>query len=409
MDSSSDQSTSDALLSINSLKYSLPGNLSVVNARSTTKYPALSASHIGGQSTVYLRCESGSRYVDGRSSWVRLRLNVATATAATLSSGSIANIIRTVVVRSASGTEIDRVQFFNYANRNSKRWNCGEEFFASAMGSLQGFDQTTDLVANSRYYYIRLADLSGVFNTSKLLPSALMSGLQIELELESGIIAFQSTVAEPTYTVTECEIFLDTFLLSDSISRRLNSLASQGGLELAYETTASTFTTGSAGQDRFSINANLAVSRALMAYAVAIPNANLAYTSDSFECGLGADITAYQYRIGSSYLPNAPVQGSTDALIQGLHAWDKMRTCHTSSTCGVTYDKWVGGSDGNFAAVAATLERSSTIALSGVPVSQSRSLVLDVQYASAVARTIFMMVSHVKVCSIFLNSQVIKM
>jgi hypothetical protein len=49
-------STTDALLSINSLKYTLPEQLSVVTARSIQKYPSLSQDHVGGASIVYFRC-----------------------------------------------------------------------------------------------------------------------------------------------------------------------------------------------------------------------------------------------------------------------------------------------------------------------------------------------------------------
>ena len=123
-------STIDALLSINNLQYTLPEQLSVVTQRTMQKYPSLSREHKGGSSTIYFRLETGARYIDGRNSWVRLRL---TATqSASFGSGSVANCIRTVVIRSAFGTELDRVQHFNYLNRNKTRWACAPDYFGKS-------------------------------------------------------------------------------------------------------------------------------------------------------------------------------------------------------------------------------------------------------------------------------------
>ena len=86
-------STTLALLSINNLKYSLPEQLSIVTARSVHKFPSLNQSHEGGRDTVYFRIETGQRYIDGRNSWIRLRLEAKDAGATTnFGSGSIAKL-----------------------------------------------------------------------------------------------------------------------------------------------------------------------------------------------------------------------------------------------------------------------------------------------------------------------------
>jgi hypothetical protein len=402
-------STTDALLSINSLKYTLPEQLSVVTARSTQKYPSLSQDHQGGSSTIYYRCETGARFVDGRNSWIRLQLSVTGPTTAKFASGSIANCIRSVVIRSASGVEIDRVQHFNVLNRNLKRWQCPSDYFSGALGKLQGWDDDTDLTTAPTYYYIKLSDLSGFFDNSKLLPSMVMSGLQIELELESPSIAFESTGPTPaSYTLQGCELFTDCFQLSDSIARKMNQLASQGGLELSYVSTSGTFT--AATQSRFSINANLSVSRALHTFAISTLTSDLVGTGDSFKCVLGDSIDNYQYRVGSLYMPQAPVQGKRDSLIQTLHSFDKLRNCHQSSTCAVTYDSYDGSvGDVQTSAVGATLERSSVLNLSGIPINQSRALVLDIAFTgTAVSRVIYNFVSYQKAATVFLQNVVIK-
>jgi hypothetical protein len=168
----------------------------------------------------------------------------------------------------------------------------------------------------------------------------------------------------------------------------MNQLASTGGLELSYVSTAATFTTGASSQNRFSINANLSVSRALHVFAVEVPASALVGDQDSFNCGLGNELDTWQFRVGSLYMPNAPVQGLKDSLIQTLHSFDKLRNCHQSSNCAVDFDSFEGkispsSGERNNAAVGATLERSSTLNLSGVPISQSRALVLDISYSTA--------------------------
>jgi hypothetical protein len=338
-------STLEALLSINALKYTLPESLSVVTARAIQRYPSLSQDHHGGVSMIYFRAETGARFVDGRNSWIRLQLTV-DADTAFFASVSISNCIRTVVIRSASGTELDRQQLLNVKHRNLKRWSCPPEFFKQSMGTLGGWDSpTTDLATGGpQYYYIRLADLSSFFDNPKLIPSMVMSGLQIELELESPVIAFKSTKASGSvsYAINECQLFTDTFQLSDSIARRMNQLAASSGLELSYEASAATFTSARTGQNRFSINANLSVSRALQAFAVSIPNSNLVSTADSFNNDQGTTLDSWQIRVGSSYYPTAQVLCLRDSLIATLHSFDKIRTCSASASSAVDYASFVG-------------------------------------------------------------------
>ena len=403
-------STTDALLSINSLKYTLPEQLSVVTQRTMQKYPSLSREHKGGSSTIYFRLETGARYIDGRNSWVRLRLT--STESASFGSGSVANCIRTVVIRSASGTELDRVQHYNYHNRNAKRWSCPPDYFTKT-GTLQGWDDANIDLITPNYWYIRLADLSGFFDNSKLIPSMVASGLQIELEMESPQTSLEWETTLGGYTMDDCEVFCDTFLLSDSISRKMNQLAASGGLELSYVATAATFTTGGDSVNRFSINANLSVSRALHVIAVEVPAIFLTAGSDSFQCGQGNRLASWQYRVGSLYFPQAPVEGTRDSYIQTLHSFDKLRNCHQGASTDVSLINFEGyGSptiaQRNNAMVGMTLERSSVLSLSGVPINQSRALVLDISYADQVARIIYQFVSYQKACTVFLSNQVVK-
>lgn len=235
-----------------------------------------------------------------------------------------------------------------------------------------------------------------------------MSGLQIELELESPSVAFQSTGDPAAYSLQGCELFTDCFQLSDSIARKMNQLASQGGLELSYVSTSGTFT--AATQSRFSINANLSVSRALHTFAISTLTTDLVPTNDSFKCVPGDSIDNYQYRVGSLYMPQAPVQGKRDSLIQTLHSFDKLRNCHQASTCAVTYESY-DGSTGvvQTSAVGATLERSSVLNLSGIPINQSRALVLDIAFTGAASsRVIYNFVSYQKAATVFLQNVVIR-
>jgi hypothetical protein len=285
------------------------------------------------------------------------------------------------------------------------------------MGTLGGWDSpTTDLATGGpQYYYIRLADLSSFFDNPKLIPSVVMSGLQIELELESPVIAFKSTKASGSvsYAINECQLFTDTFQLCDSTARRMNQLAASSGLELSYEASAATFTSASTGQNRFSINANLSVSRALQVFAVSIPNINLVSTADSLNNDQGTTLDSWQFRVVSSYYPTAQVQGLRDSLVATLHSFDKLRNCNASSSTAVDYTSFEGYpsptvSQRNCAAVGTDLQRSTILNTSGIPVNQSRALVLDFTFTDAISRSIYMFVSYQKACTVFLQNQVVK-
>ena len=435
-------STGEALMSLNGLRYTLPQALSVVTTRTTQNYPSLNGSH-SQNDTIYWRAETGARYVDARNSYVRMR--VTASSACTFGTGSVMNLVRSVVVRSAAGTEIDRVQDFNVLKRTQKPYECPSEFFAK-QGQMSGWETADDVdLSAAEYWYIPLADLSGIFNTGKLLPAQLMSGLQIELELESGALALVGPDDTPiTYIIDQCELYLDTFQLSDSIARKLSSISATGGLELSFIGTNYAFASSvGATQTRFSINANSAVSRALNVIAVSIPTASQAQKFDSFAAESSDVLSNYQIRVGSLYFPQQPVSTARDAYQNIMHTFDKLSSCHALTAVAwddFKLDRFLMG---------ATLERSSVLSLSGIPVhthntpkkcthpknvhtpkkcthtqkmytpkkpitytqvNQSRSLVADIsfQVAGSVSRQVHLFLSYQKVVTVMLASQIVK-
>lgn len=403
--------TGSALMSLNGLKYTLPQALSVVTTRTTQAYPSLNGTHTSND-TIYFRAETGARYVDARNSYVRVRLTASSA--CNFGSGSIMNLIRSVVVRSAAGTEIDRVQDFNVLKRAQKPYECPSEWFRK-QGQMSGWKSSDVDLSDPEYWFIPLSDLSGLFNNGKLLPAQLMSGLQIELELENPRIALFGADATPvTYVLDQCELYVDTFQLSDSIARKLSSISASGGLELSFVGTNYAFASSNgAAQTRFSVNSNSAVSRALSLIATSIPASSQVQEEDSFNAEQATVLDSYQIRVGSLYFPQQPVSTPRDAYQTVMHAFDKLSSCHALTD--VTWAEFEGEAtpivgDSNHFLLAATLERSSILSLSGIPVNQSRACVLDVSYnvATSVARQLHLFLSFQKVCTVFLASQIVK-
>ena len=103
--------------------------------------------------------------------------------------------------------------------------------------------EATKTKADIRTYSIPLSSISSLFRSyDKLLPSHLMSGMRFEIELESARVAFQSIQTGTTgtssinVTVSDVELHMDAYTLTDSVTRVLNESAATSGLEIPFVT-----------------------------------------------------------------------------------------------------------------------------------------------------------------------------
>ena len=263
--------------------------------------------------------------------------------------------------------------------------------------------------ADVRTYCIPLACLSSLFRSyDKLLPSHLMSGCRFELELEASKVAFKSvagaTAPSIGYTVDDIELHCDAYTLTDSVTRVLNETAATSGLEIPFVTYSHVEDAVSQGSNNWEIRK--AVSRSLSVITKLSVQETVAgeETKDSMR-SVEHNIESFQCRVGSLYFPNNPVSGdSADRTLSSMyfhamHAFVKPKT--PSAPSGVT----LGEYKSHLGAIVTTLERSSALLLTGVPVNASRvcEVRARVKDANAANLTADSWLSYVRLIRVFIN------
>jgi hypothetical protein len=191
--------------------------------------------------------------------------------------------------------------------------------------------------ATPKTFIIPLSQLSDIFDQNgQLLPNYLIAGSRLDLTLNQGTVAMFCNSTDGAvvngnipYTITSAEIVLDLYTLVDSVIRQLSAISATSGLSIdfsGYWHNASTLTSGD-------INAAINISKALSqanAVHVIIRDADkvnpgdTAMSRDSFDTVPYAQISNWQFVLGSQFIPQQPVDNLHESFIQTQAAWLKL-------------------------------------------------------------------------------------
>lgn len=284
------ESVDDSLIALNNLAYKKPNELSVVNQRHLRKFYALRQSYNGGE-VCYVDLSLGSESFDPKNSFLKFQIVRSGEDGAT-ASGSASNILRTVVIRSRSGAELDRIEHPNLHYRDLSHFEC-QRGWKSSVGSVMGWNSTfTDGVAST--VCVPLTFVSPFFCSNSLVPST-MGTLRLEITLENSTKAFNGQAAP--YAVQNLEVHCDSYQLSDAVQRRLQVIASQTGLVYYWPSVHTTL--ASVSSSKYSLVALKAASRALNAFVhVTTPTIETTAAVDSMQCTTWDERRRYQWNLG---------------------------------------------------------------------------------------------------------------
>lgn len=393
----------DQLLDVNDLVYMMPKNLSLASARNIKEYVAQKSSYASTESSVIITIQSGAQYVNWAASHLRFGLDIVknqNTVSTTWGKGSAFNLFREVIITSRSGQEICRLDRCNVYRLHKDRLHMSDEELAS-VGSLMGYD--INVVAGTAAparteWIIPMCKIAGCFDSKKLMPNWLSSGLRIELRLETPATAFVGGAdTVNSYSIVDPKIACDTFHLNDAAMKKLNEISARNGLEYVFQAThavSDNFTTS-----QTTVDVNKAVSRALGCTAItrqinSIGDAAL----DSLICE-PFDVVQSQFRLGSQYFPHQPLESLGEHYWNTLYTTEKLKSAHPSSVSLADYK-------GSHGVITTNLERSNILALSGLPINNSMTLSLDARYGVAVVagRQLTLFLEHVVVAKIFVNN-----
>ena len=404
----------DSLIRVNGLSYRMPSNMSVVVSRNMKRSQANLDSY-GSGGKIIVTWNSGSEYVNGLNSYLTFDA-IAEGTAndvASFGSGSAINFIESCTINSLQGTEVDRTEGVNIYRRDVDRYTYSQDYINN-IGSVMGYGSTerhatgeTDPVTltvggDAKRFCIPLSKLCGLCNTSVLLPAALAGGLRFEIKLASSDEALQriSGTGITGFRLTNVNMQLDSYQLADSIQKRLMQESAATGLEFFYETwdrTRHNITSSKAN-----ITVRKAVSRALSAHAKTRLTANTALTTADSMASETNDVTSMFWRLGSLNFPNSRLKSKVEQYYYAQYAFGKLQHPHKSNSISLS------DFEGDEGIVAVTLERSSVLSLSGLPVNNSRTLQLEMDYGGSNSRDIDVFLNYLQLARVFPNNVLIK-
>lgn len=247
---------------------------------------------------------------------------------------------------------------------------------------------------------IPLSCLSGVWDTDQLSPSFLMAGSRLELTLQSKQQVFQvrstgAAVIVPgnySYVVRNPKMVLETITFTDAVLRSISMTSANVGLEIPF--VAMHYTNAPLANSETSIQVNRGLSRANMIVARVYPNR--AQDNSPRCCGLDSvasyfiapNTQGWQVKLGAEFMPSAPLKqplGLYHAAQVAFGNWkaDRRNTVRMVDYQGAgKFNQDFAGPDFHFrfcpystlGCYAMTLEKSSTLAQSGSPISAARDL-----------------------------------
>lgn len=406
---------------INGLVYRVPASLSLVSERTNVKnYPAQQNFLSANGATCTFDLNSGTSYVNPENSYLMFDLKLVSAlttSTAHFGSGSACNIIRSVILKSRSGTELSRADYLNVESRlHHSAMLSGEYLRRTAL--IEGWDTSesgtsgtvrVNALTASRFV-LPLARISPFFRSykkSQKLPPAVMAGMHIEIVFEDFRTAFVGVTAGGSitnYDVTNICMVLDSSSMTDDTQRAINSEAASNGLEIVSRQYHVQQMNSLSGETTLNAQVRKAVSQGECVNIAILNTANIQNIAvDSF-AGFAGDAISTQFRLGSMYFPKSPIVNSET---QQLENYFSLLQCHNKNDMvfaesGVTYNTF---KDGPYYSLNATFEKDQSLQCSGLSVNNSRSIESLITFQNADrARTFYVILNYISVIRTFIDN-----
>lgn len=384
-----------ALLGWNDLIYKEAKTASLITARHFEKFNAQNLNYSSSSSSMDFLFSTGHQMVDGDNSWIQFSLNVAATGPTTydFGSGSVVNLFRTAILHSRQGDEVDRIDDVGVYRANAD-YEKSETYFNTS-GSSLGYGETYDVGTEYRFQ-VPLCTCLNIFGTGRLIPSQLISGSRLQLDLapisSRRVFAFDGAASDISYTISNAEIVVRTSRPTDETSRELEKQAAANGLEFSWPAVYSqkhNLTT------QLSEQVSKSVARALRLYVVPLERPAADFT-DCVIVPTGVEFSNAQSRAGSLYMPQYRLS-QEDVFQHNLCALDKVKEP-------IRYSK----ADSEVAGLCwiTDLESHNLIHYAGQSLNNSRSLVVESTFnaPSNTDRDCHLFLNYQRVARCYMNS-----
>lgn len=364
-------------LMINNLIYQQPKALSLAVNRTLKKQYFQKSTYTPGETAV---CDwnTGSDYVSIKDSYLLLDIT-SQGGDAHFGAGSILNTIERIVITSRTGTELDRFeraniynkQYLRFAHRQDWILTTGTQLGMGTNGLPSDGTILTDGV--SRRHIIPLKLLCGFFRpmNDQMIPPSLAAGVRIEITFASaGNALFQKSGSITGYSVDKIEFQTDCVTLADDTQKALNMEAAKSGLEYTYPR----YYTNSSTVLSQAINVQIrkAVSMAKRVHTFLVVQGNLSDVTKDSQASTPLITQQWGYRLGGLHFPNQKISSDIQSLETYQIAQNTWEKCENAPP-GLGWPIFQV-SQGE---LSASLERDTSLNVSGLPLNNSRVLELD--------------------------------
>ena len=395
---------SKALMSANDVSYQEQPAVAATTRRTLARIPALKDTYKDGD-VIIINMETGSDFVDGCSSFLNLtvtsRAEAPVSAEAKLSSkySSILDLFREVVVYARNGTELLRLPFFNVWSRTALQLQNSQEYL-DTVASAFAYNTPSVTYETGQSWSIPLKHLSDLFCSNQKLPPQLVSGMRIEIVLESADKAFTwPGTGSHSYDVTDIVLLADTHTMTDAISRKIMSDSASEGLVLQFTDFSHISQDVGVGGNRATVNFQKSVARASSGTVLVRDSA---VVDDPLVDSLGTEgfnVKDSRFRIGSLYFPRQNLNTDTAHYLNNLRTYKQIQMhgdVHTAL-------KYVDHLQQTI--VATLLDRDDDLENSGVSTSRAQGdLICEVAFDTPLARRLDAYVQYEKQLSIGLSS-----
>lgn len=427
-------------LAMNALNYDFDSSFPAIRSRSKYVNDANKSSYESSE-TASVILNSGSQFTWGPGCTLNFDIkNTSTGSGALSfknktgpSQGSAANVLDSIIIVSASGQELERIEGLGLLTGYRIRYSCAKDWQTSGGSSFYYGEDLAIAAAATASVSIPMGLISGLFASKKLLPPQALAGARIEFTWAPAQTAFVNSVAVATstssYQINNLRIWTDAVQLEDSVQLEIQKRAAKSGLSLSYMTwDRSTFNTSSSGSVAFSQNKSVSrASRALavvrLTHAQAVTTNSLdANAIDDFQAAEVCPVQSVQWRLGDQYFPNSAVTYSSSAAAgktqfcelynYALRGFERLESCDRAPGCSLADYYGTVGTDaagGDSFAFPVLLERSPTVDNSGLPISSSRVLEFRATLATATSRRVDVYLEYQRAARVGLDRIVVRM
>ena len=386
-----------SLYRFNDLVYEQVRNSSLISARHLERFNSQSLNYNSNSSSIDFVFQSGEQLLDASNSCIQFKLNVSATTGVTygFGTGSVMNLFRTCILHSRQGDEIDRIDSSNVyrANRDlheSKTWF---ETTGSLMGYQDDSATTPHAVGSDVFFQVPLDRILNVFGTGRLIPSQMISGARLQMDIEKSakrLFKFNATSTAVSFTLSDVRIVCCLSRPTDDTARTLEKQSASNSLEFSWE---GVYTQKRSVTGEINEQVSKSVARALCVRVC--PLKDPANNSELFITPHAVGYDNAQIRAGSLYMPQYRLTDD-EVYHASLQAVNKLGKS-------VRFSKADADAKGDVWAT--SLESHNLINFAGQSLNNSRQLYVETTITPAITSGEgFIFLDYLKTARCYLNS-----